>query len=86
MFQFQQSSFSNQFTLFQKIKNLDYVLLVCILLLGIISSLSMYSTDGGEILFHTQSHVFKFLICIKLSIIVTLSELLDQMPHEYLHQ
>ena len=69
MFQFQQSSFNNQFTLFQKIKNLDYVLLTCILLLGVISSLSMYSTDGGEILFHTQSHVFKFLIFFPIMII-----------------
>ena len=54
MFQFQQSSFSNQFTLFQKIKNLDYILLTCILLLGIISSFSMYSTDGGEILIRAR--------------------------------
>ena len=71
MFQFQQSSFNNQFTLFQKIKNLDYVLLTCILLLGVISSLSMYSTDGGEILFHTQSHVFKFLIFFPMMIILS---------------
>jgi rod shape determining protein RodA len=59
---FQQSSFSNQFTIFQKIKNLDYILLICILLLGLISMLAMYSTDGGEILYHTQSHIFRFLI------------------------
>ena len=71
MFQFQQSSFSNEFTLFQKIKNLDYILLTCILLLGLISILSMYSTDGGEILYHTQSHITKFLIFFPLMVILS---------------
>ena len=68
MFQFQQSSLSNQFSVFQKIKNFDYILLTCILLLGIISGLSMYATDGGEFLYHTQSHILKFLIFFPLMI------------------
>ena len=55
-----QSSFNTQPNFFQKLKNFDYILLSCILLLGIISALSMYSTDGGEILFHSKSHALKF--------------------------
>ena len=58
----QYSPFNNQLSFFQKIKNLDYTLLFCILLLGIISSFSMYSTDGGEMLFHSKSHIYKFLL------------------------
>ena len=58
----QNKSFNTQPTFFQKIKNFDYILLICILLLGLISVFSMYSTDGGEILFHTKSHISKFLI------------------------
>jgi rod shape determining protein RodA len=57
----QYNSFNSQPTLFSKIKNFDYILLGCILLLGIISAFSMYSTDGGEILFHSKSHISKFL-------------------------
>ena len=68
MFQFQESSFNNQFTLLQKIKNFDYILLICILLLGMISGFAMYSTDGGEFLYHTQSHISKFLIFFPLMI------------------
>ena len=56
------SSFNTQPTFFQKIRNFDYILLICILLLGLISAFSMYSTDGGEILFHSKSHISKFLI------------------------
>ena len=71
MNQFRESSLNNEFTLFQKIKNLDYILLVCILLLGLISSLSMYSTDGGEILYHTKSHIFKFSIFFPMMIFLS---------------
>ncbi len=58
----QNSSFNTQPTFFQKLRSFDYTLLGCILLLGLISALSMYSTDGGEILFHSKSHISKFLI------------------------
>jgi len=58
----QYNSFSSEQSFFQKVRNFDYILLACILLLGIISMLSMYSTDGGDILFHTKSHMIKFLI------------------------
>ena len=67
----QQSSFNTQPTFFQKLKNFDYVLLTCILLLGLISILSMYSTDGGQILFHTKSHISKFLIFFILMIFMS---------------
>jgi len=52
---------SNNFNLFQKFKNFDYILLVCILLLGFISLVTMYSTDGGKVMFHTKSHFTKLI-------------------------
>ncbi len=53
---------SNNFNLFQKFRNFDYILLVCILLLGFISLVTMYSTDGGKVLFHTKSHFTKLIV------------------------
>ena len=53
---------NNNFSFFQKFKNFDYILLVCILLLGFISLATMYSTDGGKILFHTKSHFTKLVV------------------------
>ena len=67
----QHNSFNLQPTFFQKIKNFDYILLTCILLLGLISTLSMYSTDGGEILFHSKSHISKFLIFFTMMIMMS---------------
>jgi len=67
-----QNSFNTQLSLIQKVMRMDYVLLFCILLLGIISSFSMYSTDGGEILFHSKSHIYKFLIFFPMMIFLSL--------------
>ena len=52
----------NNNNFFNKVKDLDFILLFCILLLGLISFATMYSTDGGEMLFHTKSHLSKFAI------------------------
>jgi rod shape determining protein RodA len=68
---YQHSSFNQDLTLFQKIRSFDYTLLICILLLGLISGLSMYSTDGGEFLFHSKSHIFKFSIFFSLMILLS---------------
>ncbi len=59
---YKNTSFNEQRTIVQNLKNLDYILIFCILLLGVISTFSMYSTDGGEVLYHTKSHVIKFTI------------------------
>ena len=47
---------------FQKIKDLDFILLISILALGLISLATMYSTDGGKILYHTKSHFTKLIV------------------------
>ncbi len=67
----QQNSFNVNLTFFQKLKKCDFILIFCILLLGLISSFSMYSTDGGEILFHTKSHISKFLIFFPMMLILS---------------
>ena len=67
-----QNNLSNiQLSFFQKLRNFDYILLTCIMLLGLISALAMYSTDGGDVLFHTKSHTYKFLIFFPMMIILS---------------
>ncbi len=67
---FQHDRLSNEITLFQKIRNLDYILLVSVILLSILSVFVMYSTDGGEILFHTKNHFVKLAVFFPLMIII----------------
>ncbi len=68
---FQQSSISDQFTFFQKLRSFDFILVFCILCLGIISNLSMYSTDGGEFLYHSKSHLIRFITFFSMMIILS---------------
>ncbi len=67
---FQQNRLNNEITLLQKIKNLDYILLISVIFLSIISVFVMYSTDGGEILFHTKNHFIKLAVFFPLMIFV----------------
>ncbi len=67
---FQHDRLSNEITLFQKIKNLDYILLISVILLSALSVFVMYSTDGGEILFHTKNHFVKLAVFFPLMIFV----------------
>ena len=64
-------SFSNQLTFFQKIRSIDYTLLLTILFIGILSCFSMYSTDGGEILYHTKNHALRFFIFFLMMIFIS---------------
>ena len=45
-----------------KLFSIDYVLVISILVLGIVSMFAMYSTDGGEFKYHTKSHIIRFSI------------------------
>tara|TARA_B100001093_G_scaffold483764_1_gene516586 strand:- start:1632 stop:2756 length:1125 start_codon:yes stop_codon:yes gene_type:complete len=67
---FQHRRLNSEITFFQKVKNLDYILLVSILLLSSISLFVMYSTDGGQILFHTKSHFIKLIVFFFMMLVV----------------
>ena len=63
--------FSRELTFFQKIKYIDYPLLICLLILSFVSMVTMYSTDGGEFLFYTKSHFLKLIIFFPMMIILS---------------
>ena len=62
---------TNRFGFIQKFKNFDYILLTCILVLGFISLATMYSTDGGQVLFHTKSHFIKLIVFTLMMLIIS---------------
>ena len=64
-------SFTNQQTFFQKLRSIDYLLLICILLVGSISCFAMYSTDGGEVLYHTKNHAIRFALFFTLMLVIS---------------
>jgi len=72
---YQRDRLNSELSFFQKIKEIDYTLLICIILLSIISLLVMYSTDGGEVLYHTKSHFSKLVVFFPLTILIAFSNI-----------
>ena len=68
---FHHDRLNSKLNFIQKVKKIDYILLFCIILLSGISLLVMYSTDGGEILYHTKSHFVKLVTFFLLMLVIS---------------
>ena len=68
---FQHTRLNSDENFFQKVKNLDYILLLSIFILSALSLFVMYSTDGGEILYHTKSHFIKLSVFFVLMLLIS---------------
>ena len=68
---FHYDKLNSELTFIQKVKKLDFVLLFSIIILSGISLVVMYSTDGGEILYHTKSHFIKLVTFFLLMLVIS---------------
>ncbi|MDA9152758.1 rod shape-determining protein RodA [Candidatus Pelagibacter sp.] len=68
---YQHSRLNSDLNFFQKIKNLDFILLFCIIVLSTLSFFIMYSTDGGELLYHSKSHLTKLITFFILMLVIS---------------
>ena len=67
----QPRSIQSSLSLRDKIFSIDYILVLAILVLGITSMFAMYSTDGGEFKYHTNSHILRFFIFFGMFFVVS---------------
>ena len=68
---FQQPIYSDQLTFFQKVRSFDIWLILSVLALGIIGTISMYSSDGGQFSYYTKSHIIRFVVFFLLMFILS---------------
>ena len=80
----QPRSIQSSLTLKDKILSIDYVLVFSILILGIVSMFAMYSTDGGEFKYHTNSHILRFCVFFALFFLVSLIQIRFWHDQSYL--
>ena len=59
---FQPRSIQSSLSFKDKLFSIDYILVFSIFVLGIVSIFAMYSTDGGEFKYHTESHILRFFV------------------------
>ena len=53
---------TRNYSLFEKLKSVDYFLILIIILIGVISVFAIYSTEKGEFSFYTKNHLLRFLV------------------------
>ena len=80
----QPRSIQSPLALKDKILSIDYVLVFSILILGIVSMFAMYSTDGGEFKYHTNSHILRFFVFFGLFFLVSLIQIRFWHDQSYL--
>ena len=80
----QPRSIQSSLGLRDKIFSIDYILVFSILILGIISMFAMYSTDGGEFKYHTNSHILRFFVFFGLFFLVSLIQVRFWHDQSYL--
>ena len=68
-------SIQSSLTLRDKIFSIDFILVFAILILGLISILAMYSTDGGEFKYHTNSHILRFFVFFGMFLVLSLIQI-----------
>ena len=68
---FKETSYTNRLTFFQKIRSIDLILIFCVLILGGISTFAMYSSEGGQMLYYTKSHLLRFSVFFVLMIFLS---------------
>ena len=80
----QPRSIQSSLGLKDKIFSFDYVLVSSIFILGIISMFAMYSTDGGEFKYHTNSHILRFCVFFGLFFFISLIKIRFWHSQSYL--
>ena len=53
---------TRNYSLFEKLKSVDYFLILIIILIGAISVFAIYSTERGEFSFYTTNHLLRLLV------------------------
>ena len=67
----QERLYSGQSTFFEKLKSVDFLLILIVIIIGVVSCFAMYSTDGGNVLYYTKSHIIRFGIFFLLFLVMS---------------
>ena len=81
---FQPRSIHSSLSFRDKLFSIDYVLVIAIFILGLVSILAMYSTDGGEFKYHTNSHILRFFVFFGMFLILSFIQIRFWHSQSYL--
>ncbi len=53
---------TRNYTFFEKLKSVDYFLILIVILIGAVSVFAIYSTESGEFSFYTKNHLLRLIV------------------------
>ena len=53
---------TRNYTFFEKLKSVDYFLILIVMLIGTVSVFAIYSTESGEFSFYTKNHLLRLIV------------------------
>ena len=62
---------SSSYSFFDKLKAVDYFLIIIVAIIGSISVLSIYSTESGNFSFYTKNHLTRFLVFFSMFLVLS---------------
>ena len=62
---------SSSYSFFDKLKAIDYFLIIIVAIIGSISVVSIYSTESGNFSFYTKNHLTRFLVFFSMFLVLS---------------
>ena len=62
---------STSYSFFEKLKAVDYFLIIIVAIIGSISVVSIYSTESGNFSFYTKNHLTRFLVFFSMFLVLS---------------
>ena len=62
---------TRNYTFFEKLKSIDYFLILIVMLIGAISVFAIYSTEGGKFSFYTKNHIIRLSVFFSLFLVLS---------------
>ena len=63
--------FTTRYTFFDKLKSIDYFLILIVILIGVISVFAIYSTESGNFSYYTKNHLIRFVAFFSLFLVLS---------------
>ena len=75
---------TRNYTFFEKLKNIDYFLILIVMMLGAISVFAIYSTEGGEFNYHTKNHLVRLIAFFGMFVVLSFVRITFWYKNAYL--
>ena len=75
---------ATNYSFFDKIKSIDYLLILLIITIGSISVFAIYSTEGGKFSFYTKNHIIRLSAFFSLFLVLSFVRVSTWYKNAYL--